>query len=148
MTPLIVPGELFFAPLAIAHGRRFSLLLSIVLLASTLWAAQSQSYGALLGARSVQGFTLGPANAIGYTIIQNITFVHERGKMLGAVMMGQQALNMVLAIVTNYMAVSCDFSARFYLFFGLSCSVFVALFITMPETRYFRGEASTPDYGG
>lgn len=141
VTPMVVPGELFFAPLAIAHGRRFSLLLSIIFLfASTLWGAQSQTYGALLGARIVEGFAGGPTDAMGFTIIQDMTFVHERGKMLGAMMMGQQALVLVLAIATNYMAVSYGFSAPFYLFFGLACFVFVTLFFAMPETRYFRDE--------
>ncbi len=144
VTPLIVPGELFFAPLAIAHGRRFSLLLSIVFLfASTIWGAQSQTYGALLGARIVEGFAGGPTDAMGFTIIQDMTFVHERGKMLGAMMMGQQALSLVLAIATNYMAVSYGFSAPFYLFFALACFVFVALFFVMPETRYVRDATAT-----
>ncbi|KAK5126904.1 hypothetical protein LTR85_008262 [Meristemomyces frigidus] len=146
VTPLIVPGELFFAPLAIGYGRRPSLLLSIVLLfASSIWGAQSKTYSALLGARVIEGFAGGPTDAIGFTIIQDFTFVHERGKMLGVMMMGQQALTLVLAIATNYMAVDSGFSAPFYLFFGLSIAVFVALFFAMPETKYDRQARDIPE---
>jgi MFS family permease len=110
VTPMICPGQLFFTPLAIHYGRRFSLLLSIVLLmVSTIWGACSTSYSSLLGARIVEGLAGGPTDALGFTIVQDFAFQHQRGKMLGAIMMGQQALTLVLAIVTNYMAVTTGF---------------------------------------
>lgn len=110
VTPMICPGQLIFTPLAIAYGRRFSLLLSILLLmVSTIWGGCSTSYNSLLGARIVEGLAGGPTDAMGFTIIQDFAFQHERGKMLGVMMMGQQALNLVLAIATNYMAVTMGF---------------------------------------
>ncbi|KIM93414.1 hypothetical protein OIDMADRAFT_74174, partial [Oidiodendron maius Zn] len=136
-TPLVAPGELIFVPLALTYGRRFSLLLSIILLlASTAWGACSTSYGSLLGARILEGFAGGPTDAMGFTIIQEFSFVHERGRMLGVLMMGQLALQLIFAIVTNYMAVSTGFKWPFALFSCISAGTFIGLFIFMPETRY------------
>lgn len=138
--PLIAPGQLFFVPIALTYGRRFSLLLSIVLLlVSSIWGACSTSYGSLLGARIVEGFAGGPTDAMGYTIIQDFSFVHERGRMLGVLMMGQLALQLAFAIATNYMAVTEGFKWPFVLFSCLSAATFVGLWFFMPETRYERG---------
>jgi MFS family permease len=138
-TPLVAPGQLVFVPLALTYGRRFSLLLSIILLmASTVWGACSTSYGSLLGARVVEGFAGGPTDAMGFTIIQEFSFVHERGRMLGVLMMGQLALQLVFAIATNYMAVSTGFKWPFVLFSCISAGTFIGLWVFMPETRYER----------
>jgi MFS family permease len=138
-TALVAPGQLVFVPLALTYGRRFSLLLSItLLLASTTWGACSTSYGSLLGARIVEGFAGGPTDAMGFTIIQEFSFVHERGRMLGVLMMGQLALQLVFAIATNYMAVSTGFKWPFVLFSCISAGTFIGLWIFMPETRYER----------
>lgn len=138
-TPLIAPGQLIFVPIAITYGRRFCLLISmVVLMVSCVWGACAYSYSSLLGARVLQGFSGGPCDAMIYTIVQDFTFLHERGSMLGVVMMGPLALQLAFAIATNYMAVTAGFRWSFVFFALTSFLSFVGIFFCMPETRFNR----------
>jgi MFS family permease len=77
---MIAPGQLFFTPLAIAYGRRFSLLLAnALLLVSSIWGALATSYNSLLAARIIEGFAAGPTDCMVYVMVQEFTFIHERG---------------------------------------------------------------------
>lgn len=137
--PLIAPGELFFVPLAIVYGRRFAVLSSMVLvIASCIWGACAFSYSSLLGARVIQGFAGGPCDAMVYTIVQDFSFVHERGSMLGLVMMGPLAFQLIFTVATNYMAVTAGFRWSFVFFTLTSAVAFAGLFFCMPESRFFR----------
>ncbi|KAI1841599.1 hypothetical protein JX266_012252 [Neoarthrinium moseri] len=137
--PMIAPGQLIFTPLAIAYGRRFSMLLANALLfASCIWGAFSTSYNSLLAARVVEGLAAGPTDCLVYVIVQEMSFVHERGTMIGALMGTQLALQLGLSIATNYMAVTTSFQAPFFMFAAISAFTLVGMFFIMPEVRYNR----------
>lgn len=138
---MIAPGQLFFTPLAIAYGRRFSLLLAnTLLLVSSVWGALATSYNSLLAARIVEGFAAGPTDCMVYVMVQEFTFIHERGTIMGALMAGQLALQLCIGIGTNYMAITTSFKAPFYMFAAISAFTLVGMFLFMPETRFDREE--------
>lgn len=138
---MIAPGQLFFTPLAIAYGRRLSMLLATaLLLASSLWGAYSGSYGSLLAARIFEGLAAGPTDCMVYVIVSEFTFIHERGTMLGIVMAGQMILQLGLSIATNYMAITIGFKTPFLMFAGVAAATLVGFFFFLPETRYLRDE--------
>ncbi|CAK7212782.1 hypothetical protein SCUCBS95973_001583 [Sporothrix curviconia] len=145
IVPMIAPGQLIFVGIALYWGRRSSILLAnMLLIASSAWAACSTSYKSLLGARIIEGLAGGPTDALLYTVIQEFTFAHERGAKLGAMIMGQQGLTLVLAIGTNYMAVNMGFQWPFIIVTIISACTLVGLFFLMPETR-FRGHRDAED---
>jgi predicted MFS family arabinose efflux permease len=50
-------GNIFWVPVAIKFGKRYTLLASLILLCvSQIWGATSTSFGSLLGSRFVAGF--------------------------------------------------------------------------------------------
>lgn len=58
-------GNFFFVPLSMAVGRRAAFLLSsITLLASTVWAAESDSFESHLVARCLQGLCAGISDCL------------------------------------------------------------------------------------
>lgn len=141
VTPLIAPGELLLVPVAITYGRRPAILISIVvLLASTILAACATSYEQLLGARILQGFACGPTDAIIFTIVQDLSFQHQRGVMLGLAMNGNSAMTYLFAIITPYMV---NFKWPFVMFSALFGVSLVAIFFMMPETSYDRTVSDT-----
>lgn len=137
--PMVAPGQLFFTPLAIAYGRRLSLLLANALLVgSCLWGAFSASYNSLLVARVFEGLAGGPTDCLVYVYVQEMTFIHERGTVLGVLMAGQLVLQLSFSIATNYMAIKVGFQGPFFMFTGIAAATLVGLFFVMPESRYDR----------
>lgn len=58
-------GNFFFVPLSMAIGRRAPFILSsIILLASTIWAARSESFESHLAARCLQGLCAGISDCL------------------------------------------------------------------------------------
>jgi MFS family permease len=58
-------GNFFFVPLSMAIGRRAAFILSsTILLASMIWAAQSESFESHLGARCLQGLCAGISDCL------------------------------------------------------------------------------------
>lgn len=142
VSPLVAPGELLFVPLTITYGRRFALLLSIViLLAATVWGACATSYSSLLGARVLQGFSTGPTDAIIYTIVQDMTFQHERGVMLGVAVNAQYILTYIYPIIIPFMG-NDVIQWAFVMFSAVIGLSLIGLFFVMPETRYNRDLAA------
>ncbi|CEJ58352.1 hypothetical protein PMG11_07011 [Penicillium brasilianum] len=87
ITAVCAPSSLIFVPLVITYGRRFALLVSnTILLVSVIWAALATSYSSFLGSRILQAVGTAPSDAIVYIIVQDISFLHERGKLMGVVL--------------------------------------------------------------
>ncbi|ODV83149.1 hypothetical protein CANARDRAFT_9872 [[Candida] arabinofermentans NRRL YB-2248] len=138
-SPLVAPGELLLVPIAMTFGRRLCLLIAVVLLiVSSVVGATTTTYEGLLAARIIEGLAGGPTDAICFTIVQEISFTHERGLYIGAVAMGQLIVQFIFGVVTNYMAVYVGFKWPFVLFSCVSGVCFIALYLFMPETRYKR----------
>jgi MFS family permease len=67
-----------------SFDRRLPLLLAnLILLAPLIWGACATSFKSFLGARVLQAIGTSPSDAIIYMLIQDISFIHERGVMMG-----------------------------------------------------------------
>lgn len=78
-------GPLLTSSLAESHGRRIVLIFSTVLavVASGCTSLKDISYSGYMAARFFQGLGAGPAANVGLTIINDLSFEHERGFRVG-----------------------------------------------------------------
>ncbi|KAI9886331.1 MAG: hypothetical protein M1823_001889 [Watsoniomyces obsoletus] len=77
-------GPLFWSSLADIYGRRLIFIVgTVIALASTIGAAEVDSYGGYMAARFFQGFGVSPAATVGLAIINDLFFEHERGEKVG-----------------------------------------------------------------
>jgi len=52
-----------------------------------IWGASSKSFGSLLASTVVGGFGGGASEAVGAAIVNDLYFLHERGRMMGIYML-------------------------------------------------------------
>lgn len=77
-------GSLVLIPGYRKFGRRPTMLVSLVLYtAGLIWASQATTYSGLMAARIVHGFGSGVCEALPVQLVNDIFFIHERGKKLG-----------------------------------------------------------------
>ena len=81
----LVFGPLATASLAETYGRRIVMIVSttVAVIASGCTSIRGQSIGGYMAARFFQGFGAGPAANVGLSIINDISFEHERGFRIG-----------------------------------------------------------------
>lgn len=74
-------GSLLFAPLADIWGRRPILVITsaLTVLFTGCTTIQNIDYGGYMAVRFLQGLSGGPAVVIGFGVIRDISFEHERG---------------------------------------------------------------------
>ncbi|KAJ5752129.1 hypothetical protein N7520_009046 [Penicillium odoratum] len=139
ITAICAPSSLIFVPLVVTYGRRFALLVSnIILFASVIWAAVATSYSSFLGSRILQAVGTAPSDAIVYIILQDITFTHERGKIMGIVLNVGYAVFYLLSTVVPYMSTSPSYKGPYWLFTGLTALCMLGFFFFLPEVRFDR----------
>lgn len=139
ITPICAPSSLLFVALFNSFGRRLPLLLAnLILLTSLIWGACTTSYKSFLGARILQAIGTSPSDAIIYMLIQDISFIHERGVMMGVVLNCGYALFYILCISLPYMTTTPAYFGPHYVFIGIISLCILGFFFLMPETRYDR----------
>ncbi|PSN60287.1 MFS general substrate transporter [Corynespora cassiicola Philippines] len=145
-------GNIVSMPLAIAIGRRPVLLLSLFLLfTSGILCATNQNFTWHLAARSIAAFSAAQCMALVLLIIQDIFFLHQRGRTFQLFSSFEVLLNSSLTIVSSYMAEAAGWRSWYWLFTAISGVCFVFAFIFVPETAYTRPLAAymgseTPEY--
>jgi MFS family permease len=73
-------GSLICNSLAVKYGKRpLYLITTLGLMVTCFWAAAAKSFASLVAARVVQGFCMGPLEALVPASIGDVWFVHERG---------------------------------------------------------------------
>lgn len=143
ITAVCAPSSLIFVPLVITYGRRFALLVSnTILLVSVIWAALATSYSSFLGSRILQAVGTAPSDAIVYIIVQDISFLHERGKLMGVVLNAGYALFYILSTTVPFMKTTPSYKGPYWLFAGLTIFCMLGFFIFMPEVYYDRSQQS------
>ncbi|KAL3462804.1 major facilitator superfamily domain-containing protein [Aspergillus heterothallicus] len=139
ITPVCAPSSLLFVALFNSFGRRLPLLLAnSILLASLIWAACATSYSSFLGARVLQAIGTSPSDAIIYMLIQDISFIHERGVIMGVVLNCGYALFYILCISLPYMTTTPAHAGPYYVFIGMIVLCILGFYFIMPETQYDR----------
>src|SRR5690242_16848915 len=77
-------GNLISMPLALAIGRRPVFLFSLLLLVVTgVWCACSKSLDSHLAGRDLMALAAGQSEALVPMMVQEIHFLHERGRKIG-----------------------------------------------------------------
>ncbi|KAF1951960.1 MFS general substrate transporter [Byssothecium circinans] len=132
-------GNILSMPLAIAIGRRPVLLLSLLFLfISGILCATNQSFAWHLAARSVAAFSAAQCMALVLLIIQDIFFLHQRGRTFQLFSSFEVLLNSSLTIVSSYMAEAAGWRSWYWLFTAMSGVCFILAFFFIPETAYSR----------
>ena len=153
-TMLMGVGNLICMPLALAIGRRFIYLSSlVVMLVGGLLAAYAKDYNWHLGARMVLGLAAGNSEALVPMMIQEIHFVHERSTFLMWQAAMQLSITAVYCLFASPIAGAIGPGNWYILGVGLAAGVLILSIPFVPETRYFRtlaqyGQAAEPEYEG
>ncbi|KAK5788661.1 hypothetical protein VI817_009619 [Penicillium citrinum] len=132
-------GNLIGMPLAIAVGRRITLLLfTLVVILGAVLSAVSKTYEWHLAARMILGLSAGQSEALVPMITQEIFFLHERGNCL----MVQQAIQVLLTTVwclfASPIAAAITPQGWYLLAAGLAGLQFLVALVLLPETKYDR----------
>ncbi|KAJ6060517.1 uncharacterized protein N7446_000797 [Penicillium canescens] len=132
-------GMLFWMPLIVKYGRRPIYVISFILyLATGLWCAFANTYGAELAGRIVMGLAAGAGECLGPLTIADIFFLHERGAVMATY---TAALSMGVAggiIIDGLITISYDWRYIYYIASALIGGVAILVILTFPETTFNR----------
>ncbi|KAK4959090.1 hypothetical protein LTR10_003889 [Elasticomyces elasticus] len=138
-------GNLIAMPLALSIGRRPVFLASILLLvAGGIWCACSKSLGSHIAGRDIMSLAAGQSEALAPMIVQEIFFLHERGRKLAWFIFIECVAQGIFFVVSTYMTSAWGWR-WWYGFFTIFNAIILALsLIFVTETLFDRPEdAST-----
>ncbi|OTA53339.1 putative MFS transporter [Hypoxylon sp. EC38] len=138
-------GSLIFVPMYLKFGRRPVMLFSLLTFAVGLIAAsRCTTYEGLLAARIVHGFGSCVCEALPVQLVNDIFFLHERGKRIGYYTVCL-CLGTFAALPAGYM-LSGGYGWRlfFYVYFAFAMALLVLAFFFVEETSYDRRAATAP----
>ncbi|OOQ84557.1 MFS transporter [Penicillium brasilianum] len=134
-------GNLLSIPISCAVGRRPTYLVSTIVLAfGCLWCAKSQSLESHIAGRDIMSIAAGTAEALCPIIVEEIFYLHERGKVVAAYSALQTVGTAALIVASPYIASNPNLGWRWwYGIFGcVSGAVAVLSVIFVKETMYER----------
>ena len=132
-------GSLLLVPMYQKFGRRPVMLFSLVAYAAGLiGASQATTYSGLMGARVVHGFGSGICEALPVQLVNDIFFLHERGKKLGwytaALCLGATGPMWAGFMLSG----GYSWPLFFYVEFAFAMALLIAAFFLVEETSYKR----------
>lgn len=132
-------GSLLLVPLYQKIGRRPVMLGSLILYAAGLiGASQCTTYSALMGARVIHAFGSGVCEALPVQLVNDIFFLHERGKKLGWYTAGL-CLGSTGPLYAGYMlAGGYSWTLFFYVEFAFAIALLILAFIFVEESKFKR----------
>ncbi|KAK3306237.1 major facilitator superfamily domain-containing protein [Chaetomium strumarium] len=141
-------GSIVLIPLYRKIGRRPVMLLALVLYAAgVIGAAEATTYSGLMGARIVHGFGSGVCEALPVQLVNDIFFLHERGKKLGWYTIAL-CLGATGPMFSGFMlAAGLSWHLFFYVEFAFAGALLILAFFFVEETMYFR-ESLPPSNSG
>lgn len=139
-------GNLISMPFALSCGRRPVFLASMVLLIATgIWCAYSQSLGSHIAGRNIMSLAAGQSEALSPAIIQEIHFLHERGRKLAWFICIQNVTAGVFFVVSTYMVAAWGWR-WWYGFFAIINAVILLFSVAFVSESSF--ERSPTDMRG
>jgi len=138
-------GNLFAMPLCVALGRRPVFLISLVIMvASGIWCACSQSLSSHIAGRDVLSMAAGQSEALVAYMVQEVHFLHQRGTAAtwNAAIQGIGTGGMFVA--TTYLVSAWGVRWWYGVITIINGVLFIAAFFLVPETMYDR---NLDDYG-
>ncbi|OIW25368.1 MFS general substrate transporter [Coniochaeta ligniaria NRRL 30616] len=142
-------GSLLLVPLYHKIGRRAVMLGSLVFYcAGLIGCSQATSFGNLMAARVIHAFGSGVCEALPVQLVNDIFFLHERGKRIGyyTIAFCFGALGPLLA---GYM-LNGGYSWRlfFYVEIAFALALLITAFFVVEETTYHREAPQSQDLSG
>ena len=138
-------GSLVLVPLYRKIGRRPVMLMSMIFYAAGLiGASQATTFSGLMGARVVHAFGSGVCEALPVQLVNDIFFLHERGKKIGwytaALCLGATG-----PLYAGYMlAGGYSWNLFFYVEFAFAVVLLIVTFFFVEESRYKRTSFAAP----
>ncbi|ORY09849.1 hypothetical protein BCR34DRAFT_364706 [Clohesyomyces aquaticus] len=134
-------------PLAFAVGRHPALLFSLILLfISGVLCATNRGFTWHLAARSVAGFSAAQSMALVLLIIQDIFFLHQRGRTFQLFSSCGVLLNSSLTIASSYMASAAGWRSWYWLLASDLYTTHTHKDTYMSYTQYIREPSIHPPY--
>ncbi|KAL8393966.1 hypothetical protein RB595_003655 [Gaeumannomyces hyphopodioides] len=136
-------GSLLFVPLYHKFGRRPIMLVSLLFYCGGLiGCAQATSFATLMTSRVIHAFGSSVCEALPVQLVNDIFFLHERGKRLGYYTVCL-CLGATGPLYAGYM-LEGGYSWRlfFYVEFAFAVALLILAFFVVEETCYHRGEAA------
>ncbi|KAK3348616.1 major facilitator superfamily domain-containing protein [Lasiosphaeria hispida] len=142
-------GSLLLVPLYRKFGRRPVMLGSLVLYAAgVIGASQATTFSGLMGCRVVHAFGSGVCEALPVQLVNDIFFLHERGKKLGWYTVAL-CLGATGPMFSGFMlAAGYSWNLFFYVEFAFAMALLILAFFFVEETRYVRNIVSVPSSNG
>lgn len=136
-------GNFILLPLAIAFGRRPVFLAStIILFVALVGAALQNSYDVHLGVRVLLGLATGSAESVLPLMLTEITFLSQRGRVMGLYWGSQNILTGVLTITASYEVHALGWQWYYWVFSILIGVGLIFAFFGAFETTFKRPLAS------
>ncbi|KAL8284342.1 hypothetical protein RB597_001587 [Gaeumannomyces tritici] len=136
-------GSLLFVPLYHKFGRRPIMLVSLLFYCGGLiGCAQATSFATLMTSRVIHAFGSSVCEALPVQLVNDIFFLHERGKRLGYYTICL-CLGATGPLYAGYM-LEGGYSWRlfFYVEFAFAVALLILAFFVVEETCYYRDEAA------
>ncbi|KAL4768216.1 major facilitator superfamily domain-containing protein [Aspergillus nidulans var. acristatus] len=132
-------GNFLVLPLALLYGRRFTTILStIVLLAATIGCAVCNTWEQHLGLRILQGLSAGVTESVLPLILAEVTFVHQHGMVYGMYWAAQSAITGCLSLAASYEVAALGWRWYYWVFaITIAVGLLLAIFFGF-ETSYQR----------
>ncbi|KAK4942497.1 hypothetical protein LTR10_017793 [Elasticomyces elasticus] len=134
-------GPLVTSSVAETYGRRTVTIIStsIAVLASGCTAIRGQSIGQYMAARFFQGFAAGPAANVGLSIINDISWEHERGFRIGLWALSANIGSVLGGLIGGFIATVNQYWVAYHVTIAFAF-LLVWEILFLPETQYPRAE--------
>jgi hypothetical protein len=136
-TLLMGVGNLISMPMTMAIGRRPVFLFSMfVLILGGLWCSLSTSLNSHIAGRAIMSLAAGQSEALAPMIVQELAFLHEKGRKLGWFIFIQNITSGVFFIVSTYLVAAYGWKWWYGLFTILNAVLFALSIVFVTETSY------------
>ncbi|KAJ5466694.1 hypothetical protein N7539_009423 [Penicillium diatomitis] len=134
-------GNLIAMPFAFTCGRRPVFLVSMVLLVvAGIWCQCSTSLGSHIAGRNIMSLAAGQSEALSPMVIQEIFFLHERGRKVGWFIFIQNIAAGVFFVVSTYMVSSWGWRWWYGFFNIMNAVIGIFAFLFLFESKFDRTE--------
>ncbi|KAJ5766166.1 uncharacterized protein N7511_003782 [Penicillium nucicola] len=136
-------GNLITMPWAYTAGRRPVFLASMLLLIGAgVWCQCSQSLGSHIAGRNIMSLAAGQSEALSPMIVQEIHFLHERGRKLAWFIFIQNIAAGVFFVTSTYMVSAWGWRWWYGFFTLANALIFVLSVIFVTESHFERPETA------
>ncbi|KAK5050042.1 hypothetical protein LTR84_004162 [Exophiala bonariae] len=138
-------GNVLAMPITAVIGRRPIILLSMVtLVVSSIWCQHSGSLGSHIAGRNVMALAAGQSEALLPMMIQEIFFLHERGRKLAWFVFLENFLVGIFFFTSNYMVSAWGWRGWYAFFAAFNGLILLFSIFLLLETLFIRpDDAST-----